>query len=166
MDNLNLPLKWLLKQRELKCFSGDHKHSGLESEFNNKVFQRIVLGIDDATVIIRQVEGMVADEDHTNTLNYDDTNGTATISASDGTAPYTFAKGAGACQVSGLFTGLAAGAYTFHAKDADSCISDVTVIIGQPEIVVADEDDSDSFCYGSFHIMYITELEDKTCSIN
>ncbi len=58
--------------------------------------------------------------------------GSLTLSASGGTAPYTYALGTGAYGTSGVFGGLAAGTYTLHAKDDHGCVKDTTVVLTQP----------------------------------
>ena len=56
-------------------------------------------------------------------------NGSATIVANNGTAPYTYSKDGATYQASNVFTGLAAGSYTFYAKDANGCIASTTSVI-------------------------------------
>ena len=57
--------------------------------------------------------------------------GTATVSASGGTSPYTFDIGAGP-QASGSFTGLSAGAYTITITDVNNCNTTVSLSINEP----------------------------------
>ena len=58
--------------------------------------------------------------------------GTITVTASGGTPGYTYAVDAGVYGSSNLITGLFAGIYTVHIKDAASCIKDTVVIITEP----------------------------------
>ncbi|HEY1032592.1 MAG TPA: gliding motility-associated C-terminal domain-containing protein [Flavipsychrobacter sp.] len=58
--------------------------------------------------------------------------GSVTISGSGGTTPYAFAKGTGSYVSSGNFTGLTAGTYVFHIKDANNCTRDTTITITEP----------------------------------
>ena len=90
-----------------------------------------------------------ASETHTNVLCNGGSTGTATISATGGIAPYTFANGSGTYQSSGLFENLAAGTYTFYAKDANGCIDDISVVIGAPAVVVAAQTPTDALCNGA-----------------
>lgn len=57
----------------------------------------------------------------------------AEITGLGGTAPYTYNKESGAYQSSGMFTGLAAGTYMFHVKDANGCIKNQSVTIEEPD---------------------------------
>ncbi|HUH34038.1 MAG TPA: SprB repeat-containing protein, partial [Daejeonella sp.] len=57
--------------------------------------------------------------------------GSATVTASGGTAPYTYSL-SGATDADGIFSGLTAASYTFRVTDANGCFDDVTVVIGQP----------------------------------
>ena len=54
--------------------------------------------------------------------------GSVTVSASGGTAPFTG---------TGTFSGLAAGSYTYVVTDANSCSSSCTVTITEPAVLVA-----------------------------
>ncbi len=56
-------------------------------------------------------------------------NGSITLYGNAGVQPYTYNLGSGAYQPGNIFTGLAAGTYTMHVKDAAGCIvpKDVTV---------------------------------------
>ncbi|HUH34167.1 MAG TPA: T9SS type A sorting domain-containing protein, partial [Daejeonella sp.] len=57
-----------------------------------------------------------------------------TISASGGTAPYTYSL-SGTTDADGIFTGLGAGTYTFVVTDANGCSDEVKVIISQPVVI-------------------------------
>ena len=104
--------------------------------------------VGDVTVVIGQPAVLVASEVHTDVSCNGGSTGTATISSSGGKGTVTFAKGAGSYQASGLFENLAAGTYTFYAKDGSGCIDDVTVIVGQPAVLVASEVHTDVSCNG------------------
>lgn len=58
--------------------------------------------------------------------------GSVTVSATGGTSPYTYQLGSGSFQVSGSFSGLSAGTYTFTAKDAKGCTGSVDVVVKEP----------------------------------
>lgn len=62
-------------------------------------------------------------------------NGTATVSASSGTLPYTYLWNNG--QTTSNATGLSAGTYTVTVTDADGCSSTTTVSITQPPALSA-----------------------------
>ena len=67
--------------------------------------------------------------------------GSASASATGGTAPYSYtisgaANTTGA--ISGIFTGLTAGSYTITATDANGCTATTTAVVGQPTSTVPD----------------------------
>ncbi|WP_164490308.1 T9SS type A sorting domain-containing protein [Runella sp. SP2] len=62
------------------------------------------------------------------------TDGTATVSASGGTAPYTYLWSNGS--TSATVTGLVAGTYTVTVKDANNCQKTSTVTVSEPEALV------------------------------
>lgn len=61
-----------------------------------------------------------------------DANGTITITPSGGATPYTYAINGNAYQAANNFTGLTAGTYTLHIKDANNCTHDSVVTLSQP----------------------------------
>ncbi len=63
------------------------------------------------------------------------TNGSLTVFSSGGISPYTYALSAGTYGVSSAFTGLSAGTYTMHVKDANGCIKDSIVNLAQPQAI-------------------------------
>ncbi len=63
-------------------------------------------------------------------------NGVISVAASGGTPGYTYAIGSGAYSGVATFSGLAAGAYTLHVKDANGCVKDSSVTITQPTPIV------------------------------
>ena len=65
--------------------------------------------------------------------------GSATVSASGGTSPYTYDIGLGA-QATGVFTGLSAGSYTVTVLDANLCSATVLVTVNEPVILVISQD--------------------------
>ncbi|MCY7290931.1 MAG: SprB repeat-containing protein, partial [Ferruginibacter sp.] len=81
-----------------------------------------------AATITQPAAALVATSTHTNVLCFDGTTGTATISATGGTAPYTG---------TGTFTALAAGTYSYTVTDANSCTTTISVTIGQPTVLNA-----------------------------
>jgi gliding motility-associated-like protein len=75
-----------------------------------------------------------------------DCDGTATVSASAGIAPYTYAWSNG--QTTNVATGLCAGSYTCTVTDASGCTSTVTVVILQPTPVLLDAIPAQTICIG------------------
>jgi gliding motility-associated-like protein len=63
--------------------------------------------------------------------------GAITVNAQGGTAPYQYAVNNMAYQNNNTISGLAAGTYTFHVKDAHNCIKDTIVTLMQPSSAVA-----------------------------
>ncbi|MCO6480930.1 MAG: T9SS type A sorting domain-containing protein, partial [Phaeodactylibacter sp.] len=59
-----------------------------------------------------------------------DTNGSATVSVSGGTPPYTYSWSNG--QAGATATGLSAGNYTVTIRDAGGCTDDILVVITEP----------------------------------
>lgn len=64
------------------------------------------------------------------------TNGTITVYSSGGVLSHTYAVGGGTYGTSHTFTGLGAGTYTMHVKDANGCIKDTIVTLQQPTAIV------------------------------
>jgi hypothetical protein len=64
-------------------------------------------------------------------------NGTVTITANGGSAPYTYRLNGGAAQGSNVFTGLAAGTYTVQVADVNGCAATTSVSVGNaPDLTV------------------------------
>ncbi|MES2431256.1 MAG: hypothetical protein V4556_09975, partial [Bacteroidota bacterium] len=89
------------------------------------------------SVTIAEPTPLVAAEAHTDVLCNAGTTGTATITASGGTAPYTG---------TGTFTGLAAGTYSYTVTDANNCTDIISVTIAEPAPLVAAEAHTDVLC--------------------
>jgi hypothetical protein len=68
----------------------------------------------------------------TKPLCFGENTGTITIGGVGGTTAYTFAIGTGTYSNNPLFTGITAGTYVLHVKDANNCIKDTTISITQP----------------------------------
>ncbi|MGB1316924.1 MAG: hypothetical protein ACPG5W_01890, partial [Flavobacteriales bacterium] len=73
--------------------------------------------------------------------------GSATVSASGGTPPYTYDIGAGPV-ASGNFTGLAAGSYSVTVLDDNDCSDIVAIVIDEPTPVVGSiQSQTDPTCF-------------------
>ena len=57
------------------------------------------------------------------------TNGSITVSASGGTAPYLYKINNGTYGITSTFTGLSAGTYSVTVKDSKGILSTINVII-------------------------------------
>ena len=67
---------------------------------------------------------------------YGGSNGTFTINAAGGTPGYTYTYNAAPYTASNLLTGLSSGAYTLYVKDANGCIKDTVITLGQPAAII------------------------------
>ncbi|MDQ3110558.1 MAG: PKD domain-containing protein [Bacteroidota bacterium] len=92
----------------------------------------------------------VANASSTNALCNSQCNGTATVNASGGTAPYTFAWSPAAPSTttgnSNTATGLCAGTYVVTTTDAAGCTGTQTVTITQPTAISATSSMTPSAC--------------------
>lgn len=79
------------------------------------------------------------------------TNGSVTVNANGGTAPYTFSWNTSPVQTNATAIGLAAGTYTATIRDARDCMTTVTVIINGPSAAlgVAVVSSTDVLCFGA-----------------
>ncbi|MBQ7490148.1 MAG: gliding motility-associated C-terminal domain-containing protein [Bacteroidales bacterium] len=64
-----------------------------------------------------------------------DTDGVLTLTALGGTPPYKFAVNGDSC--SGIAEGLAAGNYSITVIDANGCVHDTSVVLSQPDPLIA-----------------------------
>ena len=72
--------------------------------------------------------------------------GTATVSATGGEAPYTYAWSNGG--TTATITGLMAGTYSVTVTDANGCTDDCTATVGEPSGLTADCGSTDASCNG------------------
>lgn len=82
---------------------------------------------------------------------YNGTNGTITVTASGGTAPYFYQlaeAGAGAWSSTNTFTGLAGMTYPVSVKDNTGCIKTIYVTINQPNAFAVTYTATDVTCSG------------------
>src|SRR5258708_10245592 len=78
--------------------------------------------------------------------------GSATVAASNGTAPYTYLWTDPAAQTSATATGLAAGSYTVTVTDAKGCTTTALATISQPPAALTARitNQTDVHCFGRF----------------
>jgi hypothetical protein len=81
-----------------------------------------------ASVTITQPAALSSISVSTKVTGFKCTDGTITVRACEGTAPYTYSDG-GAFQTSNVFANLAVGTYSITVKDAHCCIITTTVIV-------------------------------------
>src|SRR4029079_5797740 len=92
----------------------------------------------DATVTIKQVNSTLAATASAPDIPCGQTTGTITVTASNGTTPYSYSIDGGTTyQSPNTFSGLAAGNYTIKVKDFGGCIVDATVTIKQVNSTLA-----------------------------
>jgi gliding motility-associated-like protein len=89
----------------------------------------------DSSITLIQPTQVIIAPTVSNVLCYGGTTGVINVSGSGGTPGYTYAIGSGVFGSSGTMSGLAAGVYTVHIKDANGCIKDSTVTVGQPSVL-------------------------------
>ncbi|MBS1585474.1 MAG: gliding motility-associated C-terminal domain-containing protein [Bacteroidetes bacterium] len=126
---------------------------------NTNIFNPLVAGtytihtkdangcIKDVTATITQPTPLNVTPTVSNVLCYGGT-GSVTIAATGGTPGYTYANGAAPYGASNTFGGLAAGTYTIHTKDANSCIKDTAITITQPTPLAVSGSANNVLCYG------------------
>ena len=78
-----------------------------------------------------------------------DDDGTATVTVSGGTTPYTYAWNTAPAQSNAQATSLAAGSYNCSITDAGGCIVIVPVTITEPTVVVVTVDPDSTVCPGT-----------------
>jgi gliding motility-associated-like protein len=86
----------------------------------------------DTTATITQPSLLGITASFTKPLCFGENTGTITIGGVGGTTAYTYAIGTGTYSNNPLFTGISAGTYVLHVKDANNCIKDTTISITQP----------------------------------
>jgi gliding motility-associated-like protein len=72
--------------------------------------------------------------------------GSLSIYASGGVPPYAYATGTGAYSTSSLLSALTTGVYLLHVIDANGCIKDTSVTLGQPAAIILSAIVKKSFC--------------------
>ncbi|MBP7496096.1 MAG: hypothetical protein KA792_00325 [Bacteroidales bacterium] len=86
----------------------------------------------------------------TNVLCYGDFTGSATVSASGGTSPYSYLWNSTPAQTTATATALSAGTYSVTITDNNGCIKTESVTISQPASALSASinDKTDVKCYG------------------
>lgn len=95
-----------------------------------------------ATAVITQPTALTATAANTNVSCFGGSNGTITVTATGGTAPYTYSSNGTTFQASNVFTGLAANTYTITVKDANNCTVTVSRTVTQPTVLALTDDGS------------------------
>lgn len=84
----------------------------------------------------------------TDALCKGDPNGSLTINANGGNAPYTYSLDNTNFSNSNAFNSLQAGNYTVYVKDNSNCLSQKTAVIGEPQALVITTTATDILCNG------------------
>ncbi len=87
---------------------------------------------------------------HTNALCYGSFDGSATATVAGGLSPYTFQWSDG--QTTPTATNLGAGTYTVTVTDDNGCTIANSVIISEPNPVIAIANGSDTICMGNYSV--------------
>lgn len=101
------------------------------------------------TVTVGNGSGITASATTGNTACSSALTGTATVSASSGTTPYTYSIDGGTFQNSNQFTGLSAGTHSIIVQDAAGCQFTVSITISSDPGVTAVTGSSNAGCPGS-----------------
>lgn len=90
----------------------------------------------DTAIAITQPTRITSTSSITNVSCFGLSDGAVTITGAGGISPYNYAMGSGTYSSTNTFTGLSAGSYTLHVRDANNCIKDTTITITQPAKLV------------------------------
>ena len=103
--------------------------------------------IKDSVVTMTEPAHVGATFNITNEPCHGQTLGVINVTGTGGTAPYTYALAAGPYGA-GIFSGLAAGNYIIHVKDAHNCVLDTVATVTEPASLGASTTVSNPKCYG------------------
>lgn len=95
-----------------------------------------------ANTTITQPTALTATATNTNVSCFGGSNGTITVTATGGTAPYTYSTNGTTFQASNILTGLAANTYTVTVKDNNNCQFTLTRTVTQPTAIALTDDGS------------------------
>lgn len=102
-----------------------------------------------ASVTITQPAQLIASVSGNPAKCFGSSDGTASVTVTGGTAPYSYLWNDPSAQTTDVATGLAAGIYTVTVTDQNNCQTTATVTITQPTPIVIAETHIDSKCSGS-----------------
>ena len=137
---------------QYKLPSGSYQASGTFSSLAAGVYTITVLDINlctfDITATLAQPAVKLAGSILTqnNVTCAGSLNGSVTVAGAGGNPPYEYSLNGAAYQVSGIYTGLAAGTYSVVVRDASLCTETVTVTISQPPVLSISLEKTDASC--------------------
>jgi gliding motility-associated-like protein len=100
------------------------------------------------TVTIAQPTQLNTSISKTNATCFGGTNGTATVAATGGTAPYLYSWTSTPVQITTTAQNLSIGTYIVTVTDNKGCLKKDTAIISQPNVLTATISKTDVSCYG------------------
>jgi hypothetical protein len=124
---------------------------------------------DGGDAIITQPDPLVIDVVANGPTCHSDANGTITITASGGTAPYSYSiDGGTTLQADGLFSGLDIGTYVIQVIDANGCtVTGDDVIITQPDpLVISNVANTNPTCNGEANGTIMISVQGGTTPYN
>ncbi len=99
-------------------------------------------------VTINQPAALTTAESKQDVTCFGGNNGTITVTASGGTAPYRYRIGSGALQPSNVFNNLTAGNYSITIVDANNCSLVKNITINQPAVLSNNAVTESAKCFG------------------
>ncbi|MGE0078552.1 MAG: gliding motility-associated C-terminal domain-containing protein [Bacteroidales bacterium] len=114
------------------------------------------VGVGSYTVYVRDANGCIATKSAvvsgppaividavtiTDATCFGASNGEFDATASGGTPPLEYSIDGVTYQATGLFTGLVGGTYTLNVRDANGCVLDQDVVVGQPPVLYFSQQD-------------------------
>jgi gliding motility-associated-like protein len=91
----------------------------------------------DTTITIAQPPAIIPSVSMVKPTCFGGNNGSITITAGGGLAPFQYSIGSGSFSSTNTFAGLSAGAHTLHIMDGNDCIKDTTVQLLDPPSITA-----------------------------
>ncbi len=102
-----------------------------------------------STITVTEPIGMVLTPTFTAMKCKGGNDGTASVSVSGGTAPYSYSWSGGVMSTANTATGLSAGTYTVTVKDANNCQKSIVITVTEPGALVLIPSSTAANCAGS-----------------
>lgn len=125
-------------------YSKDGTRFQVSKEFSNLPAGTYTLTVKDAngcskttSTSILEPPAMVLSQNITHPIScFGGSDGQVTLSATGGAGAYQYSKDNVTYSSTAVFGGLNAGTYTFYGKDANGCIKNISVTLGEPPLLV------------------------------